>query len=150
MRVACIQISVWFAREKGKGKKKILMLQYRFSPFYFLPIWEERKILALWRTLHFPFPRSISLQTNKGFFFSFLPLPSLAFPLASLQPNTHTHTYILNIFSSQCSLIIVQNMELFGNLQNLLFIYFFFREVEMEYMIKKMRVAYVVQGFCFF
>ena len=65
MRVPCIQ-SVWFAREKGKGKKKnphaIVQI---LSSLYFLPIWEERKMLALWRTMHFPFPRSISLQTNK-------------------------------------------------------------------------------------
>ena len=51
-------------------------------------------MLALWRTLHFPFPRSISLQTNKGFFFSFLSLPSHAFLPASPQPNI----YILIIF----------------------------------------------------
>ena len=51
-------------------------------------------MLALWRTLHFPFPRSISLQTIKGFFFSFLSLSSHAFLPASLQPNI----YILIIF----------------------------------------------------
>ena len=51
-------------------------------------------MLALWRTLHFPFPRSISLQTNKWFFFSFLPFPSLAFPPATLQPNIYIYIYI--------------------------------------------------------
>ena len=92
MRVPCIQ-SAWFAREKGKEKKSSCS-----SPdslfLYFLPIWKERKMLALWRTLHFPFPRSISLQTIKGFFFSFLSLSSHAFLPASLQPNI----YILIIF----------------------------------------------------
>ena len=85
-----------------KGKKNPHALVQILSSLYFLPIWEKRKMLALWRTLHFPFPRSISLQTNKRIFFSFLPLPSLTFPPASLQPpthtHTHTHTYILIIF----------------------------------------------------
>ena len=58
MRVPCIQ-SVWFAKEKGKEKNPHALVQI-LSLFYFLPIWEERKMLALWRTLHFPFPRSIS------------------------------------------------------------------------------------------
>ena len=98
MRVACIQ-SVWFAREKGKEKKNPHALVKILSSLYFLPIWEERKMLALWRTLHFPFPRSISLQTNKGFFFSFLPLLFLAFPSTSLQPNIYI--YMLSFFIFQ-------------------------------------------------
>ena len=78
-------------REKKKNPHAIVQI---LSSLYFLPIWEERKMLALWRTMHFPFPRSISLQTNKWFFFSFLPFPSLAFPPATLQPNIYIYIYI--------------------------------------------------------
>ena len=100
MRVPCIQ-SVWFAREKGKEKKSSCSSTI-LSSLYFLPIWEERKMLALWRTLHFPFPRSISLQTNKGFFFSFLPFPSLTFPPATLQPNIYIEHFLPIVFINHC------------------------------------------------
>ena len=59
-------------------------------------------MLALWRTLHFPFPRSISLPTNKGFFFSFLPFPSLAFPPATLQPNIYIEHFLPIVFINHC------------------------------------------------
>ena len=78
-------------KERKKNPHALVQI---LSSLYFLPIWKERKMLALWRTLHFPFPRSISLQTIKGFFFSFLSLSSHAFLPASLQPNI----YILIIF----------------------------------------------------
>ena len=78
-------------------------------------------MLALWRTLHFPFPRSISLQTIKGFFFSFLSLPSHAFLPASFQPNI----YILIIF---LPIVFINHCIEYGVVRKLaktLFIYLF-------------------------
>ena len=83
MRVPSFKVFGLQGRKEWKKKNPDALVQI-LSSLYFLPIWEERKMLALWRTLHFPFPRSVSLQTNKGFFFSFLLLLSLAFPLVLL------------------------------------------------------------------
>ena len=93
-----LAFEVFGLQGRKERKKDPHALVQILSFLYFLPIWEERKMLALWRTLHFPFPHSISLQTNKGIFFSFLPLPSLTFPPASLQPNIYIYIYILIIF----------------------------------------------------
>ena len=143
MRVRCIQ-SVWFAREKGKEKKSSCFCTI-LSSLYSFQFGRKGKCWPYGELCIFPSLVPFLSQQIKDFSF-----PSYLFhPLLFLQ-LPFNQTYILNIFFPQCSLITVQNVEQFRNLQNLLFIYLFFREVKMEYMMKKMRVAYVLQGFCFF
>ena len=120
MKREYLAFKVLVCKGERKGKKNPHALVQILFSLYFLPIWEERKMLALWRTLHFPFPRSISLQTNKGFFFSFLPQQSLAFAPASLQPNT----YILNIF---LPIVFINHCIEYGVVQELSKPFFFFQ-----------------------
>ena len=120
MRVPCIQ-SVWFAREKGKEKKSSCFCTI-LSSLYSFQFGRKGKCWPYGELCIFPSLVPFLSQQIKDFSF-----PSYLFhPLLSLQlpfNQTYIYIYILNIFFPQCSLITVQNMEQFRNLQNLLFIY---------------------------
>ena len=89
MRVPCIQ-SVWFAREKGKEKNHHDLLQILSS--LFPSNLEGKENVGPMENSAFSFPLfNFSKQIK---IFLFLPLPSLAFPPATLQPNIYIYIYI--------------------------------------------------------